>query len=162
MQVLLGIEETNDMQVLKQPDVLMMQFLLRDHFTPTQMQANWDYYNPRTDHEYGSSLGPAMTANIACFMGQPEEAYTHFMRAAKADLYDIRLNAGDGIHAASAGGIWQALVFGFAGFQLTDDGFTFTPRFPKHWTRLAFALTVRGQSYWVELNREGVVSLTAR
>lgn len=162
MQALLGIETANQTQVLKQPDVLMLQYLLRDQFTPAQIQANWDYYNPRTDHEYGSSLGPSVTAILACLMNQPEEAYSHFMRAAKADLYDVRLNAGDGIHAASLGGVWQALIFGFAGFQLTATGFEFSPRFPAHWTRLAFALQVRGQTYWIELNPHGVVSITRR
>ena len=34
----------------------------------------------------------------------------------------MRGNAGDGIHGASAGGLWQAAVFGFAGLQFSEEG----------------------------------------
>ena len=58
MQALLGIEGCAETQNLKQPDVLMLQYLLPELFTPEQVRTNWDYYDPRTDHEHGSSLGP--------------------------------------------------------------------------------------------------------
>ena len=51
----------------------------------------------------------------------PQVGYQHFLRAARADLLDVRHNAGDGIHGASAGGLWQAVVFGFGGLRITDD-----------------------------------------
>ena len=79
------------------------------------VRVNYDYYNPRTDHTYGSSLGPSIQAIMACDVGKPDDAYEHFIRAVRADLRDVRGNAGDGIHAASAGGTWQAVVFGFGG-----------------------------------------------
>ncbi|MCP4357947.1 MAG: glycoside hydrolase family 65 protein, partial [Chloroflexi bacterium] len=131
--------------------------LLEDEFDQQTWQANWDYYVPITDHSYGSSLGPAMHAWAACRMGQPELAYEHFMRAARADLLDVRGNAGDGIHAASAGGLWGAVAFGFAGMRLTADGPTFKPRFPAHWRRVAFNVFYRGQRWPVDLVRgEGI------
>ena len=84
-------------------------------------------------------------------MGYPEEAYEHFLRAVRADLRDVRGNAGDGIHGASAGGTWQAVVFGFAGLRLTRDGWTVTPRLPRHWKRLAFRFFHRGKLQHVDL-----------
>src|SRR5579883_116938 len=122
MQGLLGIEATSQKQILKQPDVLMLLYLLRDRYDHKTLQANWDYYNPRTDHTYGSSLGPAINAILACDLNQPSEAYTHFMRSALVDLEDVRRNAAEGVHAASAGGVWQAVVFGFAGIRMTQFG----------------------------------------
>jgi kojibiose phosphorylase len=74
------------------------------------------------------------------------------MRAARADLLDVRHNAGDGIHAASAGGLWQAAVMGFGGLRIHADGsWTSDPRLPRHWTRLAFKFYCRGQLQTVDI-----------
>ena len=151
MHAILGIKGTNQSQVLKQADVLMLFYLLRDHYDHQTLQVNWDYYNPRTDHAYGSSLGPAIHAILACELARPEEAYEHFLRAALVDLDDVRGNAADGIHAASAGGLWQAVVFGFGGLRLTDAGPVANPRLPPNWTRLKFRLQHRGQQYDFDL-----------
>lgn len=157
MQALLGIEETNQRQILKQPDVLMLLYLLRQSPLKTpwanresqqMLRANWDYYMPRTDHTYGSSLGPAIHAILACDLGQSAEAYEHFMRAALVDLKDVRGNAHEGIHAASTGGSWQAVVFGFGGVRLTETGpIIDTPHLPPGWTRLNFKLHWQKQCY---------------
>jgi kojibiose phosphorylase len=152
MQAVLGIEGCAETQILKQPDVLMLQYLLPDRFTPEQVRVNYAYYDPRTDHEHGSSLGPSISAVMACRVGDAEGAYQHFMRAARADLRDVRHNASDGIHAASAGGLWQAAVLGFGGLQLHDDGsWTMQPQLPHHWTRLAFKFFARGQQQTVDI-----------
>ncbi len=151
IQVLLGIEGASEANILKQPDVLMLAYLLPELFDEHSLRENYDYYTPRTDHTYGSSLGPAIQAILACRVGRPEEAYEHFMRAAIADLEDVRGNASDGIHAASAGGIWQALVFGFGGLELSDSGWKTRPCLPAHWKRLAFRLKYRGQPLLVEV-----------
>jgi len=151
MQAILGIEGANRHQVLKQADVIMLLYLLRDRYDDATLRANWDYYNPRTDHTYGSSLSPAIHAAVACMLDDPQQAYTHFTRAALVDLEDVRGNAAEGIHAASAGGLWQALVFGFAGLRLTDAGPVAVPRLPAHWTRLKFRLYWRGQAYTFDI-----------
>jgi kojibiose phosphorylase len=152
-QALFGIEGCNDTQVLKQPDVLMLQYLLRNDFTDEQVRINYDYYTPRTDHTYGSSLGPSIQTIMACDVGLPDQAYEHFIRAARADLRDVRGNAGDGIHGASAGGTWQAVVFGFAGLRVSEEGWTVTPRLPQHWKRLSFKFFQRGKLQVVELTK---------
>ena len=150
MQALLGIEETNQRQILKQADVVMLLYLLREQFSSQAVESNWNYYAPRTDHSYGSSLSPAIHAIAACQMNQPQEAYTHFLRAALVDLEDVRHNAAEGIHGASAGGTWQAVVFGFAGVRFTQFGPVACPHFPPGWTRLKFRL--RWQNQWYEFD----------
>lgn len=152
LQMHFGIEGANQRQLLKQADVIMLLCLFRDQFDQKVWQTNWDTYMPITDHVYGSSLGPSFHAWAACEMNQPEEAYRHFMLAARADLRNPRGNAGDGIHAASAGGVWQAVVFGFAGLRLTEDKHTVTPRLPTHWRRLAFKFYRYGQQYAVDID----------
>jgi kojibiose phosphorylase len=154
MQKALGIDEANDSQVLKQADVIMLLCLSGDLYDSQTWQVNWDAYMPITDHRYGSSLGPSIHAWAACEMNRPEEAYEHFMLAARADLQDIRGNTSDGIHAASAGGLWQAITFGFAGLRHTEDGYTLRPRLPAHWRRLAFKFYWRGELQVVDIRAE--------
>lgn len=161
MQVILGIEGANQRQVLKQADVVMLLHLLGTGlmgnargYDRATLQTNWDYYVPRTDHTYGSSLGPAIHAALACQLDKPEEAYSHFMRAALVDLADNRGNAHEGIHAASTGGVWQAVVFGFAGIQLTEAGPVAHPHLPEGWKRLKFQLQWQGQTYAFDLQAE--------
>jgi len=153
MQAILGIEGASQTQVIKQPDVLMLLYLLPEMFDERTFQANYEYYNARTDHTYGSSLGPAIQAIMACKVGQVKEAYEHFLISAHADLYDVRGNAGDGIHGASAGGLWQALAFGFARLEFNEEGWAVNPRLPEHWRCLAFKFYYRGEQHSVEIRR---------
>lgn len=154
MQTLLGIDGANQHQVLKQADVILLLCLFRDRFDQSTWKVNWDYYNSRTDHNYGSSLSPAIHAWAACEIGQIDAAYVQFMRAARADLDDIRGNARDGIHAASAGGLWQALIFGFAGVKIREYGPTVNPHFPSHWQRVQFNLVYRGKLYPFDIHNK--------
>ncbi len=155
IQAVLGIEATNQQQVLKQPDVLMLLYLLRQSqdfpYSPATVQANWDYYAPRTDITYGSSLGPAIHAILAADLGYSAEAYTRFMQAALVDLEDVRGNAWEGIHGASAGGVWQAVVWGFGGIQLTTAGPVAQTHLPPGWKRLHFKLYWRGHWHAFDL-----------
>ena len=150
-QFYFGIEGCNQTKVLKQPDVLMLLYLMRDEFEQAQVRVNYEYYTPRTDHSFGSSLGPSTQAIIACELGDSQAAFEYFMRAARADLKDVRGNAGDGIHGASAGGIWQAVVFGFAGLRLLVDRWEIQPCLPAHWKRLSFHFIHHGQIQTVDI-----------
>lgn len=169
MQTILGIEGANERQVLKQADVLMLLYLLRqgvfvngsEGYDRQTLQINWDYYVPRTDHTYGSSLGPPVHAILGCDLGKPNEAYEHFMRSALVDLADVRGNACEGIHAASTGGVWQAVVYGFGGVQLTEAGPIATPRLPDGWTRLKFNLRWHGKTYEFDLRSEATSTAAA-
>ncbi|PHM07607.1 beta-phosphoglucomutase [Nostoc sp. 'Peltigera malacea cyanobiont' DB3992] len=158
MQPILGIDKTNKSQVLKQPDVLMLLYLMRESadfpYNEKALQTNWDYYAPRTDITYGSSLGPAVQAILASDLGKSTVAYEQFMRALMVDLEDNRGNTNDGIHGASAGGIWQAVIFGFGGIQLTENGPVANPHLPPGWTRLKFKLHWRGK--WHDFDLKGL------
>jgi trehalose/maltose hydrolase-like predicted phosphorylase len=160
IQEILGIEEVNFVQAIKQPDVLMALYLLRTEAADEELRVNYAYYAPRTDVTFGSSLGPSIMAIMACEAGRRDDAYRNFMRSALADLVDGRGNADDGIHGASAGGTWQAVVFGFGGLRVTADGWEARPRLPAHWTRLAFRFFHRGELHAVDVgNDAGVVAM---
>ena len=159
MQAILSIDGANKRQVLKQPDVLMLLYLMRQSqefpYNQEILEKNWDYYAPRTDITYGSSLGPAIHGILASDLGKTAEGYERFMQAAMVDLEDVRGNAADGIHGASAGGVWQAVVFGFGGIQLRDNQPVANPHLPPGWTRLKFKLQWRGKSHEFDLHQEG-------
>lgn len=157
MQSILGIDGANKRQVLKQPDVLMLMYLMRQSgefpYSIEALQKNWDYYAPRTDITYGSSLGPAIHGILASDLGKTVEAYDRFMQAALVDLEDTRGNAAEGIHGASAGGIWQAVVLGFGGVQFNSQPIA-NPHLPPGWTRLKFRLFWRGKWHDFDLKTQ--------
>jgi len=154
MQVILGIDGASKRQVLKQPDVLMLLYLMRESqefpYSQEILKTNWEYYVPRTDITYGSSLGPAIHAILASDLGKSAEAYQRFLQAAMVDLEDVRGNAIHGIHGASAGGLWQTVVFGFGGVKFGENGPMANPHLPPGWTRLQFKLHWRG--HWHEFD----------
>ncbi len=154
MQAILGMAGVAETQIIKQPDVLMLAALLPETFSHDELVANYDYYDPRTDHTYGSSLGPGIQALLAARLGHVGVAYEHFLRAARVDLADVRGNTPDGTHAASNGALWQAIVFGFAGVELDGDDVRTTPHLPPHWRRLSFRLAHRGRIVDVDLRPE--------
>ncbi len=155
MQSLLGTEDVQKYQVIRHPDVLMMLYLLRHLYDSKTLEANWDYYTPRTDLTFGSALGPAIQAAIAAYLGKTEDAYRHFMRVALLDLQDLYGNTFNGIHAAAAGGLWQAAVFGFGGLQIRPEGPSVRPNLPQAWKSLAFRVKVRGKAYDFDLRPSG-------
>jgi beta-phosphoglucomutase len=163
IQSVLGMAKTNQSQVIKQPDVLMLLYLLFNtpEFANRQdiLHENWNYYTPRTDSNYGSSLGSSIQSLLAASLDKSVDAYAHFMQAASIDLTNTFGNTEDGIHAASAGGVWQALVFGFGGIQLTENGPVANPHLPPNWTRLKFKLNWRGTWHHFNLS-PSVVSAT--
>jgi alpha,alpha-trehalose phosphorylase len=67
------------------------------------------------------------------------------------DLADAHGNTADGIHIASCGGTWLALVAGFGGLRDGDGEVRFRPRLPSGWTRLRFRVEVRGQLIEVDM-----------
>ncbi len=143
-QGILGVHAIQKYRIVKQADVLMLLTVLSQEFDKETKRANWDYYYPITDHDYGSSLTPAFHVILACELGKENEARELFRLGNLVDLENLRGNAPEGIHTACAGAVWQAAVFGFAGLKVTEDGYTTEPHLPDTWTRLAFNFTLHG------------------
>jgi trehalose/maltose hydrolase-like predicted phosphorylase len=152
MDVLLGPERIRKSKIVKQPDVLMLLRLLWDRFPAAVREANFRYYEPRTSH--GSSLSPAIHAALAARIGDESLARRYFRQAAEIDLANKMGNAAGGVHMAALGGLWQAVVFGFAGLSLPDEGPRLDPRLPDAWSGLRFAIQWRGNSFPADLRRE--------
>ena len=150
----LSWEEINQSQVLKQADVMMLLYLLDNHYSKDIKQINWDFYEPKTMHD--SSLSAAIHAIVASRLDMREEAYSYFGQASRIDLVDEMGNSDKGLHAASMGGLWQAVVNGFAGLKISEEGLTIEPVLPEKWERITFKYTYKGTTYQISASDEEV------
>ena len=131
-----------DTTLIKQPDAVMLLYLLPDEFDDEVKRANYEFYEKRTLHK--SSLSPAIHSIMGIEVGDRTKAEQYFLRSALVDLTDNQGNTEHGVHIASAGGTWQCAVFGFGGFRVKNGRMTFKPWLPKGWSELRFRLCWRG------------------
>ncbi|MFP4176630.1 MAG: glycoside hydrolase family 65 protein [Candidatus Brocadiia bacterium] len=148
-KVLNELEET---QINKQADTVLLYYLFPDDFLEEVRCRGYEYYEPRTAH--CSSLSRPIYAAVAAALGKSEEAYRLWLRAAEID-YGEEASCDTGIHAASLGGVWQALVFGFAGLQEKDGELSLEPHLPECWDALRFNFRWRGKKLRAEIGRDG-------
>nr|WP_040563774.1 glycosyl hydrolase family 65 protein [Kineosphaera limosa] len=141
-------------QVLKQADVVLALFLQGDRFTAEEKRANFEYYDAITTGD--SSLSAVVQSIIASEVGHHAVALAYFLQGLYVDLADLHRNTSDGLHIASAGGVWNALVYGFGGLRDSTDTLTFDPRLPADWPRLAFRLQHQGSRLHVEVTQEEI------
>ncbi|MBA3021852.1 glycosyl hydrolase family 65 protein [Propionicimonas sp.] len=142
-------------QVLKQADAILALFLAGDSFTPGEKRADYEYYEPITTGD--STLSAVVQSIIAAEVGYQDRALESFMEGAFVDLADLHYNTGDGVHIASAGGVWNALVYGFGGLRDYGGVITFDPRLPEGWTTLRFAFQLQGSRVRAELTTDRLV-----
>ncbi len=141
-------------QVLKQADVVMATFLCEDRFDPELIRANFEYYDPLTTGD--SSLSACVQSIVAAGIGRADLAMRYFRTALFTDLADLHNNTTDGVHLASAGGVWMALIYGMAGMRDRGGSIDFDPHLPQEWRRLKFRLQIRGVVLAVEIDHQRV------
>ncbi|WP_226344204.1 glycoside hydrolase family 65 protein [Agilicoccus flavus] len=141
-------------QVLKQADVVLAMFLQADRFTDEEKRANFEYYDPITTGD--STLSAVVQSIIAARVGHDKTALDYFRKGLFVDLADLHSNTTDGVHVASAGGVWNCLVHGFGGLWTSEGTVGLDPRLPAAWTGLTFRITNRGVRLRVSLRQESV------
>ena len=139
-------------QVLKQADIVLAMFLLGNEFPEEQKRRNFNYYDPLTTGD--SSLSACVQSIIAAEIGNEREAREYFQYALLMDLGNVAGNASDGVHIASAAGVWSSLVFGFGGVRDFEGRLSFDPRLPRTWNELAFSLRFRGRQLRIKLGHD--------
>ncbi|MFG6444034.1 glycoside hydrolase family 65 protein [Microbacterium sp. P06] len=139
-------------QVLKQADVVLALFLQGNHFTPEEKLADFTYYDPLTTGD--STLSAVVQAILAAEVGYQDLALEYFRESIFVDLADLHNNAADGVHVASAGGVWTALVSGFGGMRDHFGDLTFDPRLPADWPSLSYVLHWQGTRLNIVLTAE--------
>lgn len=141
-------------QVLKQADVVLALFLQGEHFSLEEKRADFEYYDPITTGD--STLSGVVQSIIAAEVGYHELALKYFWDGAFVDIGNLHSNTADGVHVASAGGVWSALVFGFGGLRDHGSMLHFDPRLPDEWPSLTFRLTQRGTRVKVTVRKESI------
>ena len=141
-------------QVLKQADVVLALFLHGDMFTDEEKKADFEYYDPITTGD--STLSAVVQSIMAAEVGHHEVALDYFWHALHTDLGDLHNNTVDGIHVASAGGVWSALVFGFGGMRDHEGQLSFDPRLPVDWEDLRFQVSWQGSCLSVRVTQEAL------
>ncbi|MCP1503423.1 alpha,alpha-trehalose phosphorylase [Curtobacterium herbarum] len=141
-------------QVLKQADVVLALFLQGHEFTPAEKRRDFDYYDALTTGD--STLSAVVQSIMAAEVGYHELAGQYFQTALYVDLADLHGNTTDGVHIASTGGIWGALVNGFGGMRDHGGRLSFNPRLPVDWDRLTYRMTVHGSRVRVDLEQKAL------
>lgn len=145
-------------QVCKQADTVLAHFIFEDAQSIETIRNSFAYYEKITTHD--SSLSTCIFSIVASKLGLWEKAYDYFGNSAKLDLFNTHHNTKDGIHTANMGGNYMAIVYGFAGLRLKEEGLFLAPYLPEKWTRYQFEICYEGSQIQVEVDeKESVFTL---
>ena len=148
-------EQITKIQVSKQADVMVLFYLLEELFPHEVKVASWNYYEPRCLHD--SSLSLSTHSVLACDIGDTELGYQMFEKACLIDLDNANPHSSDaGIHAASYGGLWQCVVYGFGGVRMLGGKLRISPSMPKAWSKLSYTILWKGQKLAVTVTPDAV------
>lgn len=147
-----NLEQVNQMQITKQADVLLLMLLFEGLFDKEQKLKNFDYYEPKTTHD--SSLSLSTHAILSADLGKLEQSYDFFNKAINIDMGEYMKSSDAGIHAASLGGIWQMIVFGYGGVRMIESQLRIEPHLPKKWKVLEYGFDYHGEAIHVELTKD--------
>jgi beta-phosphoglucomutase len=139
-------------RVLKQPDLVLAQFLLSGQFSRAEKIRNFLFYEKYTTGD--SSLSHCIQCIAACEASDIPKAVSYFNKTARMDIADINGNTNDGIHTACMAGSWMAVVYGFAGFRDYGGSWSFNPQLPEKWTKLSFSLRIQGMRLEIHFTKD--------
>lgn len=146
--------EVNEMQILKQADLVMLMYLLPELFPSEVISKNLHYYEEHTIHD--SSLSKAIHAIVAARCNESDVAYRFFQESCLIDLGPNPHSSDEGLHAASIGAIWLTVIFGFANISLKNNGLKLDPKLPKNWSELNFPLNLLGCSLEIKVTHKNI------
>ncbi|WP_448070637.1 glycoside hydrolase family 65 protein [Georgenia yuyongxinii] len=147
-------------QVVKQADLVQALWWCRDDFTTEEVARDLEYYEARTVRY--SSLSAAVQAVVCAQAQHPDLALRYLRESALVDLRDLQQNAAQGLHLASVGGTWLALVAGLGGLREDHDALELAPLLPARLTRTRYHATWRGSLLRVETTRDGTAITVLR
>ena len=142
-------------KALKQADLIQMMVMFPDRFSEKEKMAVWQTYEPLTVHD--SSLSFGVHALLAFQLGLQEKAWDYFSKALFFDLKDELRNTGrEGVHMASLGAAWQALVYGALGVWTDGERLCTAPHLPKAIRSVSLPLWFKGERYRLTADHQDV------
>lgn len=146
----IGFDRLQRYQVLKQPAVLMYMALRPDKFSRQEVEAAWNYYEPKTLHD--STLSFGIHALLAARLGRKDEAVKYFEKSLFLDLKNVMKNtAKEGIHTASLGATWQAMILGFGGISTKEGKLVADNLLPQEISGISYKVYYRGEKYQIDI-----------
>jgi alpha,alpha-trehalose phosphorylase len=139
-------------QVCKQADTVLAHFLLEDEQELDTIRKSFDYYENITTHD--SSLSSCIFSIMASKLGLKQKAYDYFLETARLDLDNTHGNTKDGLHMANMGGTWLAIVYGFAGLRIKEEGISFRPQLPDKWQGYRFSIQYQGRKLHLDVGEK--------
>lgn len=129
-------------ETIKQADVNLLTYPLAVVQDQETILKNLNYYEPRLSQD-GPAMAQAVFLVIYARLGNADEAYRLFKRGYEPNkrppfgALAEAATSNNPYFATGAGGMLQAVLFGFGGLQLTDDGIVQkNPILPKQWKSL--------------------------
>lgn len=130
-------------EMIKQADANLLAYPLGIITDPAIWKKDMEYYADKIDPKDG----PAMSYSVFCVqyarMGEAKKAYEMFRRCFEPNLrapFGVlaeTATSNNPYFATGAGGLLQAVINGFCGLQVTEDGVIQVPSvLPKHWKKV--------------------------
>ena len=117
-----------------------------------------DSCGPKTANSIlGRIAGPCsfgIHALLAARLGREEQAVRYFEKSLFLDLKNVMQNTGkEGIHTASLGATWQALVLGFGGLSVDSGTPAVENRLPAGIEEMRYRIRYKGIPYRIVLRK---------
>lgn len=139
-------------QVCKQADTVMAYSLFGHVESEEVMRKSLSYYERITTHD--SSLSTCIFSIVAARLGETKKAFRYFGNSANMDRKNLHGNTQDGIHTANMGGCYLAVVHGFAGLEVDENGLSVAPTIPEEWSGYRFRFLYQGNHLEMKACRE--------
>ncbi|MGO9545531.1 MAG: glycosyl hydrolase family 65 protein [Rhodomicrobium sp.] len=149
IDVVIKRQRTQRSQVVKQADVVALIALLPEEFPSELAERNFRYYEPKCAH--GSSLSTSMHGLVAARLGDAEMALRYLHKTAALDL-DPDPNSAGGVRIAGLGGMWQIVMLGFAGLDLSRHTLGIAPKLPPEWRSLSFRVCWKSRVMAIQID----------
>lgn len=148
---------TYDGVMIKQADVNLLAFPLDVVTTKDQIEKDLKYYEPRMAPD-GPAMGNSVLATLYARLGNPQKAHEMFIKSYKPNEvppFGVLAETAGGTNpyfATGAGGMLQAIIFGFGGLTISDQGITqIKTKLPSTWRSLEIkGVGVNRQNYVVK------------
>lgn len=128
--------------MIKQADVNLLAFPLKLITEEGQIRKDLKYYEPRMAPD-GPAMGNSVLATLYARLREPDKAYDLFIKSYKPNEvppFGVLAETANGTNpyfATGAGGMLQAVIFGFGGIDINDEGLSQIPTtLPKKWKSL--------------------------
>jgi trehalose/maltose hydrolase-like predicted phosphorylase len=128
---------------IKQADVNLLAYPLKEITDPKQVRKDLEYYETRVPNEGTPAMTQAVFTLLYARLGDGEKAYHWFKDTYLPNLnppFRVIAETKGGTNpyfATGAGGILQSVLMGFGGLEITPDGIRqIKSVLPKHWKSL--------------------------